>query len=151
MKSISTLARRWSCCARLMHLSMSSPTYPRSGSGWGLVGDCHLKSRRAPSMASELSSSNEYRNTSPCWPAVDDTLRQRLSALHHSLGKDIVDPATAADDFSHVVGELLLEMGIISLRLSSNGPHRPRPIETTSRNLSRTRAATAFGRFLSSD
>ena len=90
-------------------------------------------------MASELSSSNEYRNNSPCWSALDDILRQRLSVLHHSLGSSIVDPATAADDFSHVVGELLLEQGIISVtpRPSSSGPHRPRPIETTLNNLSR--------------
>ena len=27
----------------IMHLSMSCPTYPRSGRGWGFVGDCQIE------------------------------------------------------------------------------------------------------------
>ena len=60
-------------------------------------------------------------------------LRQRLSILHHSLGSDIVDPATAAE----------LEQGIIAVTSSSGpkGPHRSRPIESTLRNLSQMKNA----------
>jgi len=40
-------------------------------------------------------------------------LRQRLSVLHHLLGSNVVEPASAAEDFSYTVGGLLLEQGII--------------------------------------
>ena len=88
-------------------------------------------------MASTLPPLSEYRN-SPCWPAVDDLLRLRLSALHHLLGSNAIDPASAAEDFSHIVGGLLLEQCIISDRSSTTrhqGPHRLRPVEATLRNL----------------
>ena len=61
-------------------------------------------------MASTLPPVSECRN-SPCWPTVEGLLRQRLSALHHLLA---VNPASAAEDFSHTVGGLLLEQCIIS-------------------------------------
>ena len=94
-------------------------------------------------MASSLPLSSECRTTSPCWLDVDAILRQRLSIFHHSLGIDIVDPATAAEDFLNALRGLLLEQGIITVTSSSGpkGPHRlrpieSRPIESTLRNLS---------------
>ena len=82
-------------------------------------------------MASTLPPLSEYRNS----PAVDDLLRLRLSALHHLLGSNAIDPASAAEDFSHIVGGgLLLEQCIISDRFSTTrhqGPHRSCPVEAT--------------------
>ena len=84
-------------------------------------------------MASSLPLSSECRTTPPCWSDVDAILRQCLSILHRSLGSDIVDPATAAEDFSNTVRGLLLEQGIIAVTSSSGpkGPHHLRPIEST--------------------
>ena len=94
-------------------------------------------------MAPLLPPSSEYRN-SPCWPAVDELLRERLSVLHHLLGCEAVDPASAAKDFSHAVGGLLFDLCIISDRPATSGhpgPHRVRPVETTLRNLTHMKNA----------
>jgi len=88
-------------------------------------------------MASSLPSTSKHRNTPPCWPAVDDLLCERLSVLHHSPGSYVVDSAAAAaEDFSHMLGALLLEQGIISAATTRSGPHRCRPTESALKNLS---------------
>ena len=67
---------------------------------------------------------------------MDDLSRERLSVLHHLLGCDVVDSA-AAEEFSHVLGALLLEQRIISATTTCSGPHWPRPTESALKNLSR--------------
>ena len=73
--------------------------------------------------------------TSPYWSQLDGILRNRLAWLYHSLGCDVLLPTEAAEQFSNIVGDLLLEYGL-TRSSSCNGRHRPRQIETTIRNLS---------------
>ena len=86
-------------------------------------------------MASDLPSSSEYRNASPCWLVVDNILRERLSVLHHSLGSDIVDPASAAEDFCKSLNcrQILNSIGCCYFHLfftkNTPGKELPRTVE----------------------
>ena len=91
-------------------------------------------------VASRISLS-KYRNTLPCWSAIDKLLRQYLNSFHHLLGCDAVDPADAAELFSTIVRELLLEHKVIVCKSEHRGPHRQHPIETALRNLSHMKNA----------
>jgi len=68
-------------------------------------------------------------------PHLDSILRDCLGWLHHSLGCDSLVAVETAVQFSNIVGDLLMEFGLIK---SSNcsGHHRPRCIETSVKNLS---------------
>jgi len=81
-------------------------------------------------MASESTFSQRHV-TSPCWTLLNDT---RLGWLHHSLGSDDLPPAEAAEQFSCVVGDLIMEYGIVKSPCVY-GQHRPCRIETTLQNL----------------
>ena len=85
-------------------------------------------------MALDSSSSEQYA-TPPSWPHLDRILRDRLGWLHHSLSCDSLSAVEAAVQFSSIVGDLLMEFGLIK---SSNcsGHHHPRRIETSVKNLS---------------
>ena len=73
--------------------------------------------------------------TSPCWSQLDGILRNRLAWLHHSLGCDVLLPTEAVEQFSNIVGDLLLEYRL-TRSSSCNGRHRPCQIKTTLQNLS---------------
>ena len=77
----------------------------------------------------------EQYATTPCWLQLDEILRDRLAWLHHSIGRNVLSPDEGAEQFSHIVGDLLLEYQVIALP-SGNGRHRPRRLETTLENLS---------------
>ena len=74
-------------------------------------------------MASKLSSSSEYHNTLLCWLVIDGLLCQRLNAFHHLLGCDAIDPVEAAELFSTIVRELLLEHNVIVCNSEHRVPH----------------------------
>ena len=50
--------------------------------------------------------SDEQYATTPCCIRLDEILRDRLGWLHHSLGSDVLAPSEAAEQFSHIVGDL---------------------------------------------
>ena len=104
---------------------------------------CHFLLMWLINMASNSFSPSEYHFTLLFWSAMDDTLHQHLSSLHHLLGNNVMDPATAAEDFSHLLSELLLELGMIESAPNSRPQrsHRPHPIKATLRNLSRMKNA----------
>ena len=85
-------------------------------------------------MVYASTSSQQYAN-SPCWTLLNETLRERLGWLHFSSGCDDLAPAEAAEQFSNIVGDLLMEYGITEPPCV-HGWHRPRRIETTLQNLS---------------
>ena len=80
-------------------------------------------------MADNLSRHEQYA-TPLCWSELDENLRTRLAWLHHSLGRDVLPPVEVAEQFSNILGDLLLEYGLTTSS-SYNGRHRPRRIETT--------------------
>ena len=89
------------------------------------------RSRDVTSMAAEFSRHGQHA-TSLCWSQLDEILRDRLAWLHHSLGSDGLPPTEAAEQFSNIVGDLLLEYGLTkSPYCRGNGRHRPRRIEST--------------------
>ena len=51
-----------------MHLSLSTPTYPRSGNGWGFVvickHNCTLLDKYVPSVTFEVKDSPQWMNKS---------------------------------------------------------------------------------------
>jgi len=93
------------------------------------------------SVALTMPPSHKYCNSLPCWSVINELSRQRLFAVHHSLGSGTIDPAEAAETFSDIVGELLLECEVIIRNSESKGPHCPRPIENTLRKLSKMKNA----------
>jgi len=91
------------------------------------------------SMVAELSRHGQHA-TLLCWSQLDQILSDRLARLHHSLGNDVLPPAEAAQQFSNIVGDLLLEYGLSkSAYYGTNGRHRPRHIESTLLSLSVTK------------
>ena len=50
----------------------------------------------------------------PCWSRLDEVLRGRLAWLHHALGSDVLAPDEAAEQFSHILSDLLLECGEVT-------------------------------------
>ena len=90
-------------------------------------------------MAAEFSRHWQHA-TSLCWSQLDGILRDRLAWLHHSLGSDGLLPTEAVEQFSNIVGDLLLEYGLTkSPYCRGNGRHRPRRIESTLQSLSVTK------------
>ena len=81
-------------------------------------------------MASPPRPQQQYAKPPPCWPHLDDILRNRLAWLHHSIGRDALSPTEGAREFSHIVSDLLLEYEVITLP-TCNGRHRPRKMEMT--------------------
>ena len=65
-------------------------------------------------MAYSVPPEEQYATT-PCWPRSDEILRDRLAWLHHSLGCNQLALDEAADQFSHIVSDLLLKYGIIKM------------------------------------
>ena len=72
----------------------------------------------------------EQYATTPCWPQLDEILRDLLAWLHHSIGRNVLSLDEGAEQFSHIVSDLLLEYQVITLP-SGNGRHRLRRLETT--------------------
>ena len=62
--------------------------------------------QRDGSMAS-FSPPDEQYATTPCWPHLDEILRDGLALLHHALGSNVLAPDEAAGQFSHIVSDLL--------------------------------------------
>ena len=84
-------------------------------------------------MASFSPPDEQYAST-PCWSRLDEVLRGRLAWLHHALGSDVLAPDEAAEQFSHILSDLLLEFEVITPP-RDHSRHRPRRIETTLKNL----------------